>query len=639
MNAPTTTMLAYIPSPPQGVWEIGPFPLRAYALCIIAGIIVAIWWGNRRWVARGGQEGEVLDVAIWAVPFGLLGGRLYHLITDWKTYFGADAPKEPLDALRIWDGGLGIWGAVALGAVGAWIGARRRGIRLPAFGDAIAPPILLAQAIGRLGNYFNQELYGRETTLPWGLEIYERVNKAGYANAGLIDGRSNGVVVAVVQPTFLYELLWNVLIVILLVVIDRRFRIGHGRLFALYIAGYCLGRFFIEMLRDDRAAVANYIAGIRPNLFTAALVFVCAIVYFVVAPKGREQGLEMYHPERAAELEEQGVAGYVDDWYDEDFDDLDAVEDEQPSSEVDTLDALDAEADKIETTRGSAAPAVAPKVPDDEPTAEAAEEPSPEDESPEAGEAAEPVVPVVDDAAVDDVTVEETDTAEPEVGEGEVVPDAADAEVAEPDGAEPDEAEPAEVADAEVGEAEAEDDAPADAEATATEAAGGASVEAAADEAGSVVDSEDEVTSAVETGDDVTGVVESEDEAADVVESEDPATGAAATEDPATGVVATEDEASTVIEPEDTASSVIEPEDTATGAADSEDSTPGVAATDPEPSDAATGDVEAGDVHGGDAESTVADPAVTNAPDAGGTGATSSLRRRLGSRFGRRRRS
>lgn len=311
-------MLAYLPSPPQGVWDIGPFPLRAYALCIIVGIIVAVWWGNRRWMARGGQDGEVLDVAIWAVPFGLVGGRLYHLITDWKTYFGADALKEPIDALKIWDGGLGIWGAVALGAVGAWIGARRRGIRLPAFGDAIAPPILLAQAIGRVGNYFNQELYGRETTLPWGLEIYERQNAAGYSDPGLIDGVSNGVVVAVVHPTFLYELLWNVLIVVLLVVVDRYFRIGHGRLFALYVAGYCLGRFFVELLRDDRAAVANDIAGIRPNLFTAALVFLAAVIYFVVAPKGREQGLEMYHDDRAAELAEQGVAGYVDDWYDED---------------------------------------------------------------------------------------------------------------------------------------------------------------------------------------------------------------------------------------------------------------------------------------------------------------------------------
>ncbi|ASR02774.1 prolipoprotein diacylglyceryl transferase [Gordonia rubripertincta] len=488
VNAPTTTMLAYIPSPPQGVWDLGPFPLRAYALCIIAGIIVAVWWGNRRWIARGGQEGEVLDVAIWAVPFGLLGGRLYHLITDWKTYFGADAPKEPLDALRIWDGGLGIWGAVALGAVGAWIGARRRGIRLPAFGDAIAPPILLAQAIGRLGNYFNQELYGRETTLPWGLEIYERVNKAGYANAGLIDGKSNGVVVAVVQPTFLYELLWNVLIVILLVIIDRRFRIGHGRLFALYIAGYCLGRFFIEMLRDDRAAVANYIAGIRPNLFTAALVFVCAIVYFVVAPKGREQGLEMYHPERAAELEEQGVAGYVDDWYDEDVDDLDAVEDDEPPADVDTLDALDAEADKVETSSVPTAPAAV------------------------------------------------------------------------------------------------EDDATADAE-------DGASVDAAADD-------------------------ETEDVVAADVESED-----------AAGNAEPEDAATAVAEPEDEAPGVLESEDATTGTAEPEDATTGSADADPEPSDAQTGDAELPN----------ADQADAKAADAGETDAASSLRRRVASRFRRRR--
>nr|WP_232718125.1 prolipoprotein diacylglyceryl transferase [Gordonia metallireducens] len=693
MNAPTTTMLAYIPSPPQGVWEIGPFPLRAYALCIIAGIIIAVWWGNRRWVARGGQEGEVLDVAIWAVPFGLLGGRLYHLITDWKTYFGADAPKDPLDALRIWDGGLGIWGAVALGAVGAWIGARRRGIRLPAFGDAIAPPILLAQAIGRLGNYFNQELYGRETTLPWGLEIYERVNKAGYANAGLIDGKSNGVVVAVVQPTFLYELLWNVLIVILLVVIDRRFRIGHGRLFALYIAGYCLGRFFIEMLRDDRAAVANYIAGIRPNLFTAALVFVCAIVYFVVAPKGREQGLEMYHPERAAELEEQGVAGYVDDWYDEDFDDLDAVEGEQPPAEVDTLDALDAEADNIETTRVPAAPA-AVKTADDEPTVDepadeaAADESSPEDDSAADADAVEPVVPVVDDAAV-----VETEIAEPEAEEAEVVPEAAESEVAEPDEAGSAEVAELEVAEQEITESETGDDEPAVAEAPATEAAGGAPVEAAADEAGSVVETEDAdggvadpgaaPADVVESEDTASSVVESEDEASDVaetedadggvadseaapaevvesvdtassvaesedtasvvVESEDEATGSPDSEDEASGVVESEDEGTGVVESEDTATGIVEPEDTATDAANSEDAATDAADADPGPSDAATddaatADVEAGDVHGGDADSPVADPAVTRATDVGGTGAASSLRRRVASRFGRRRR-
>nr|WP_164905330.1 prolipoprotein diacylglyceryl transferase [Gordonia alkanivorans] len=554
MNAPTTTMLAYIPSPPQGVWDLGPFPLRAYALCIIAGIIVAVWWGNRRWVARGGQEGEVLDVAIWAVPFGLLGGRLYHLITDWKTYFGADAPKEPLDALRIWDGGLGIWGAVALGAVGAWIGARRRGIRLPAFGDAIAPPILLAQAIGRLGNYFNQELYGRETTLPWGLEIYERVNKAGYADAGLIDGKSNGVVVAVVQPTFLYELLWNVLIVVLLVVIDRKFRIGHGRLFALYIAGYCLGRFFIEMLRDDRAAVANDIAGIRPNLFTAALVFVCAIVYFVVAPKGREQGLEMYHPERAAELEEQGVAGYVDDWYDEDFDELDAAEGQEPPAEVDTLDALDAEADKVETTRVAAEPAAAAKVSDDEPAAE----------------------PVVDETAAGETETEEPVTEEAEAATGAVETEAVDSDAGEsgaPESADAGVAEP-EVAEPEVAEPEAEDDATTDAEATDTEAV-----------------------------------------------------------DAATANAAEDDEADSVVENEDPASQVVESEDATTGVAESEEQATGVVESDPESSAVETDAPETGD-----AESSAADSADVQATDAGQADASSSLRRRVASRFGRRRR-
>ncbi|TXG91349.1 prolipoprotein diacylglyceryl transferase [Rhodococcus rhodnii] len=276
-------VLAAIPSPPQGVWYVGPFALRAYALCIIAGIVVAIVWGDRRWVARGGDEGTVLDIAIWAVPFGLVGGRLYHVLTDWPTYFGEGG--DPVDALKIWQGGLGIWGAVALGGVGAWIGCRRRGIPLPAFGDAIAPGILLAQAIGRFGNWFNQELYGRETTVPWGLEIYERRTETGQVGPGLVDGVSTGEVYAVVHPTFLYEALWSVLVVIALVVIDRRFRIGHGRLFALYVAGYCFGRFWIELMRTDHA---NEIFGIRVNSFTSAIVFVAAIAYVVLARKGRE---------------------------------------------------------------------------------------------------------------------------------------------------------------------------------------------------------------------------------------------------------------------------------------------------------------------------------------------------------------
>ncbi|QTI67507.1 prolipoprotein diacylglyceryl transferase [Gordonia polyisoprenivorans] len=327
--APTTTLLAYIPSPPQGVWHLGPVPLRAYALCIIVGIIVAVWWGDRRWIARGGQPGEVLDIAIWAVPFGLIGGRIYHVLTDWSIYFGGGG-KSPIDVFKIWDGGLGIWGAVILGALGAWIGARRHGIRLPAFGDAIAPAILLAQAIGRLGNYFNQELYGRPTTVPWGLEIYERTNGI-QTGPNLINGTSTGQVYEIVHPTFLYELVWNVLVVIALVVLDRRFRIGHGRLFALYVAGYCVGRFVVELLRSDTAY--TFIAGIRINVFTSALLFVCAAIYFVVATKGRERGLEMYYPDRAEELEALGVVGYVDDRYPDHELDAEREPDDEPDED------------------------------------------------------------------------------------------------------------------------------------------------------------------------------------------------------------------------------------------------------------------------------------------------------------------
>ncbi|OZE97300.1 prolipoprotein diacylglyceryl transferase [Rhodococcus sp. 15-2388-1-1a] len=278
----STAILAYIPSPPQGVWHVGPLALRAYALFIIIGIIVAVVWGDRRWVARGGTKGTVLDVAVWAVPFGLLGGRLYHVATDWKTYFGPGG--NPIEALYVWNGGLGIWGAVFLGGVGAWIACRRRGIPLPAFGDAVGPPILLAQAIGRIGNYFNQELYGRATTQPWGLEIYERVDANGRLDP--LNGISTGFVEKVVHPTFLYELLWSVAVVVLLVLVDRKYTIGHGRLFALYVAGYCAGRFWVELMRND---FATTIAGIRINTFTSAIIFVLAIAYFVIATKGREE--------------------------------------------------------------------------------------------------------------------------------------------------------------------------------------------------------------------------------------------------------------------------------------------------------------------------------------------------------------
>ncbi|MBX7454400.1 prolipoprotein diacylglyceryl transferase [Mycolicibacterium sp. 3033] len=304
----TSTVLAYIPSPSQGVWHLGPFPLRAYALFIIAGIVAALVLGDRRWVARGGEPGVIYDIALWAVPFGLIGGRLYHVMTDWRTYFGEDGAGFAA-ALRIWDGGLGIWGAVALGAVGAWVACRRRGIPLPAFGDAIAPGIILAQAIGRLGNYFNQELYGRETTLPWGLEIYERVNSAGVPDS--LNGVSTGQLIEIVHPTFLYELIWNLLVFAALILIDRRFRIGHGRLFALYVAGYCVGRFWVELMRSD---AATHIAGIRINSFTSTFVFIAAVVYVMIAPKGREdpqalRGTPMEGESRAEDMVKDAALG------------------------------------------------------------------------------------------------------------------------------------------------------------------------------------------------------------------------------------------------------------------------------------------------------------------------------------------
>lgn len=275
----TATLLASFPSPDRGVWKLGPIPIRAYALCIIAGIIVAIWWGERRWVARGGQAGTVIDVAVFAVPFGLIGGRLYHVITDNQRYFGEG--KNAIDALKIWDGGLGIWGAIALGAVGAYIGCRRKGVPLPAFADAAAPGIVVAQAIGRIGNYFNQELFGSDTTLPWGLEIYRRVNDNN------VEDMLNGVAInhtpeRIVHPTFLYELLWDVAVAALVIWADRRFRLGHGRAFALYVAGYTAGRTWIELMRTDEA---SHILGVRVNVWVSILVFLAAAFYFVYAKR------------------------------------------------------------------------------------------------------------------------------------------------------------------------------------------------------------------------------------------------------------------------------------------------------------------------------------------------------------------
>ena len=283
--------LAAIPSPTQGVWEIGPLPLRAYALCIIAGIVAAVAIGERHWVARGGAPGLVTDIAVWAVPFGIVGGRIYHVLTTPEPYFGEGG--DPLRAFAIWEGGLGIWGAIALGAVGAWIGCRRRGIKLPAFADAIAPGIVLAQAVGRLGNWFNNELYGRATDLPWALTIHRWDASAGRAITGP-DGAAE--VLGTFHPTFLYELLWDVGVALLVIWADRRFQLSHGRAFALYVAAYCLGRGWIEALRID---TAEHFLGLRLNVFTSIIVGLLAVAY-LVAQRGRPREVVTRGRDRAA---------------------------------------------------------------------------------------------------------------------------------------------------------------------------------------------------------------------------------------------------------------------------------------------------------------------------------------------------
>jgi len=268
-------VLASIPSPTQSVWHLGPFPIRAYALCIIAGIVVALWLTTRRWRERGGDPDHVWDVAGWAILFGIIGGRIYHVLTDPELYFGDG--RHPIDALKIWDGGLGIWGAIALGGVGAWIGCRRRGIKLAVFADACVPGVIFAQAIGRLGNWFNNELYGSSTDLPWGLQIHDISVESGRAMTCTF-GDVGAQVCGTYQPTFLYELLWNVAVGVGLIVLDRKLRLGRGNVLALYVMGYTLGRVWIEMLRTD---TANHILGVRLNVWTSILVFLAGLAWFL----------------------------------------------------------------------------------------------------------------------------------------------------------------------------------------------------------------------------------------------------------------------------------------------------------------------------------------------------------------------
>jgi phosphatidylglycerol---prolipoprotein diacylglyceryl transferase len=576
----TTTHLAYIPSPSQGVWHLGAVPLRAYALFIIVGIVVALVLGDRRWVARGGQAGVIYDIALWAVPFGLIGGRLYHVITDWRTYFGDDGAGLA-GALRIWDGGLGIWGAVALGGVGAWIGCRQKGIPLPAFGDAIAPGIVLAQAIGRLGNYFNQELYGRPTTLPWGLEIYERRDVNGALDT--LNGASTGQLIEVVHPTFLYELLWNLLVFAALIYIDRRFKIGHGRLFAVYVAGYCVGRFWVELMRSD---VATHIAGIRINSFTSTFVFIGAVVYIMVAPKGREDPaslagkpeevedtVETFAKELTAVAATTGVVAAAKAAGDAEDEDAEAAsEAEKFSADVTEAEELAADVAGVpaETVEQAEEFAAEGEAEPEEPEAESAEDLAVADEVTAEAEAAEPQVeteaeaeePVADaepetaDAeAADEVTAEaeaaedeEPQTeAEADDDETEMESESADAEAA--DEAEESLSEAAAEAQAlveDVTEAPAEDIAKAEEFAEAGEEAEQAEAAAESDDSEPDEPETEDAEAAVEDAE----VEPSEEEAAEEAEAVVEEADSAAEEEPKTGVLEEAEVEATVDEPE-----------------------------------------------------------------------------------------
>jgi prolipoprotein diacylglyceryl transferase len=284
----TAAVLAAIPSPTRNVWYLGPLPIRAYALCIIAGIVAAVYLTERRLRARGGPAGMVTDIAVWAVPSGIVGARIYHVLTSPDAYFGEGG--DPLAVFQIWNGGLGIWGAIVGGAFGSWIACRQRGVPLRVFGDALAPGLAIAQALGRLGNWFNNELYGRPTDLPWGLEVHRM---------DALEGRAVALLPGTYHPTFLYEALWCLGVAALVWWADRRFRLGGGRVFALYVMAYTAGRLWIEALRIDPAEMffagkVDFLGpwfadGIRLNVLTSVLVFLGALAYFVLRRVPRER--------------------------------------------------------------------------------------------------------------------------------------------------------------------------------------------------------------------------------------------------------------------------------------------------------------------------------------------------------------
>jgi prolipoprotein diacylglyceryl transferase len=285
-------LTASFPSPSEGVLHLGPLPLRAYAFCIVLGIVMSVVLAEPRLRARGAPAGTATEIATWGVPFGLIGSRIYHVITTPDPYFGSGG--HPLDAFKIWNGGLGVWGGIAGGFLGGVIAVRRLGLPVLLCADAVAPPIIVAQAIGRWGNYFNQELYGRATSLPWAVRIdpEHRVDPDQ----------------ATYHPTFLYESLWNLGVAAVCIWADRRFRLGKGRVFALYVSLYCLGRGWIEAMRVDEA---HRFLSLRLNDYVSLALFLAGLVYLWVRRGQREPETAVAHglpPVTAAEtLDAAGV--------------------------------------------------------------------------------------------------------------------------------------------------------------------------------------------------------------------------------------------------------------------------------------------------------------------------------------------
>jgi prolipoprotein diacylglyceryl transferase len=254
--------LAALPAPPGNGIHVGPFELRAYGLTIALGVLAAVALARRRWAARGGDPDDITALALWAVPAGIVGARIYHVVTDPELFRG-----RWLHVFAVWEGGLGIPGGIAGGVIAGAVVARRRGLPIPELLDVVAPALPLAQAIGRWGNWFNQELFGRPTTLPWALRVDPRHRPPGYERF------------ATFHPTFLYESLWNLALVAVLLIIERRVRLRPGRLFVIYVGGYALGRLWIEDLRIDPA---NRILGLRVNEWVSIVALAACVAVFVV---------------------------------------------------------------------------------------------------------------------------------------------------------------------------------------------------------------------------------------------------------------------------------------------------------------------------------------------------------------------